>query len=255
MDTLETIEYRGYEINVHYDHHAENPMTDSEWEPTVIYRPYQPRREGLTEYGEADYSLELTREQIRDNIGNLKMLFDVDRLIALRPLHYDFLHYSATDAINSLLHKHSEKGAAEFCEVLALCGYPCDYSSLRDGDAIAVLTPRFFEITGCENEYDANNKNLAGALRLFTSWAEGHVYGYTTTGPDDGVEGLGPDCWGFYGYGHEDSGLLEHAKSDIDYCIKEQIEENERAQQEATARLTENMRAGFALFPKIPQLV
>ena len=252
MQPLEAIEHRGYTINVYPDFNAPNPAEQWDCAPTIIFRPHSHHGEGLTTYGADDYSLELTREQIRENIDNIKMLFEVDRLLALRPYHYDFFGDSATVAINSLLLEHSELGAAELCEVLVLCGYPCDYSSLRDGDAIAVLTPHFFQATGCKNEFETNKRNLESALHLFTSWAEGSVYGFEVVREDE--DEAVDSCWGFYGYDHQKSGLLDAAKSSVDDIIEERAEARIQAAKEEKRQRAREMRDGFALFPNIAEL-
>ena len=252
MQPLEAIEHRGYTINVYPDFDAPNPAEEWDCDPTIIFRPDMSRHEGLTTYGAGDYSLELTREQIRENIDNIKMLFEVDRLVALRSLRYDFFGDSATDAINSLLQEYSEQGATELCEVLALCGYPCDYSSLRDGDAIAVLTPHFFQVTGCRDEFETNKQNLESALHLFTSWAEGSVYGFEVVREDE--EEAIDSCWSFYGYDHQKSGLLDAAKSSVDDIIEERAEARIQAAKEEKRQRAREMRDGFALFPNIAEL-
>ena len=60
-----------------------------------------------------------------------------------------------------------------------------------------------------------------GELETYSQYLKGEVYGYNTYDKD------GEDidsCWGYYGYDHEESGLLDNAKHYIDYHIKKQTE-------------------------------
>lgn len=61
---------------------------------------------------------------------------------------------------------------------------------------------------------------LKNEIETYDDYISGNVYGYTTD--DD-------SCWGFYGYNHEESGLLEYARNAID-CY---IAEKEKAEKEA----------------------
>jgi hypothetical protein len=47
------------------------------------------------------------------------------------------------------------------------------------------------------------------------------VYGVSSIEGPNGEKIEDASCWGFYGGDHEKSGLLEHARSAIDYRIEE----------------------------------
>lgn len=51
-------------------------------------------------------------------------------------------------------------------------------------------------------------------VKLYNDYLSGAVYGYN-------VESTGDSCWGFYGYNHEESGLLECARDAIDGDIEQ----------------------------------
>lgn len=54
---------------------------------------------------------------------------------------------------------------------------------------------------------------LKGELETYDAYIRGDVYGYKINNPfGEEIESL----WGFYGYDHEDSGLLDEARSNID---------------------------------------
>lgn len=57
---------------------------------------------------------------------------------------------------------------------------------------------------------------LKGEVELYDNYLTGSVYGYQVVGPDG--EEL-HSCWGYFGYDHEASGLLDEARSQVDYEI------------------------------------
>lgn len=78
---------------------------------------------------------------------------------------------------------------------------------------------------------EAETKDYTHALRIIKSEIEeydnyltGNVYGYQVYG-DGGIEEL-DTCWGFYG-DIERSGLMDEARSSIDYYIKRKQEQKE----------------------------
>lgn len=56
---------------------------------------------------------------------------------------------------------------------------------------------------------------LEGQIEVYSQYLEGEVYSYLV---DDGEVG---SCSGFFGYDNEKSGLMDHAREDIDCYIKE----------------------------------
>lgn len=72
-------------------------------------------------------------------------------------------------------------------------------------------------------------ESLRQSCALWSDWAWGDVYGYVLENEDgEPVEGpgggFGGSCWGFYGSNHEESGLIEDAKSAAIYLAKEAAE-------------------------------
>jgi hypothetical protein len=62
---------------------------------------------------------------------------------------------------------------------------------------------------------------LEGEVRIYDDYLTGSVYGYV-------IDEDGDSCWGFFGYEHEKTGLLEYARNAIDCQIKQ--EEREAAE-------------------------
>ena len=58
---------------------------------------------------------------------------------------------------------------------------------------------------------------LLGEVEVYDQYLTGDVYGFTNKNAE-GEEIH--SCWGFFGHDHEKSGLLESAKSEIDYYLE-----------------------------------
>jgi len=243
QDSIETIDGgNGYAINVHYDHDVANPFGDWDGMPTVVR--FASRRSGshIDTIGADDFITEPTREQIAANLDAVKQLLGVPSLMAAR--HYSpMAHYQPADFVDCVAEaceENSRDSADNFVTALNMCGFAADYISLRDSDVVAVLTPRFFEVSGCENNAESNTKQLRDALELYRQWADGECYYYTIK--DANGDTIEDSCGGFLGYDHETSGLLDAAREDI--ADHARIEKRRQAESAARA---------FAPFPNLAQ--
>ena len=70
-------------------------------------------------------------------------------------------------------------------------------------------------------------KIARGILETWNDYLQGNVYRYVCVDPQTG-ETIG-SCSGFYGYNHEESGLLDNAREEIDVYLKDGREEGVRA--------------------------
>lgn len=63
---------------------------------------------------------------------------------------------------------------------------------------------------------------MMAEVKTYDQYLTGEVYGYMIE-PTDRNKSIECDdsCWGFYGYDHEKSGLMEYSKNAIDCCISE----------------------------------
>jgi hypothetical protein len=66
-------------------------------------------------------------------------------------------------------------------------------------------------------------ERLMGELDTYENYVNGSVYGFEIRKEGDEYWDV-DSCWGFFGYDKEKNGLLEHAKSSIDYTIKHEKE-------------------------------
>lgn len=62
---------------------------------------------------------------------------------------------------------------------------------------------------------------LRGEVETYSQYLEGSVYGYVIEPKDNNQIACDDSCWGFYGYDWDNNGLLENAKPSIDYAIRE----------------------------------
>jgi hypothetical protein len=255
----ETIEDKGYKIQIAQDEGAENPFEAWDCEPP-LFTFYGGRHGSAKAYNEAPenwrdilYTLpdktwergermNFIREFIAPNPSRSFLRDIVERI--------DYLGNIFEVAIEIL---NDEKGAkpegwGAACEwfelaenLLKYAGIPCLYEQSNghsQGDStlcLVVLTPEWYEKTGAPKENA--EKDCKSAIELYSAWAWGDVYGVSeiiAPGPldEDGDETEGEEiedasCWGFYGSNHEKSGLMEHARDSIECHIKKQAEEAE----------------------------
>lgn len=228
MDILETIEYKGHDINIYYDELAENPFTAFDGEPDLI--AYFDR--GSTVHGDIspDYLPALTREQIKANIKTILELTECKSLLDLISEYayngHDYIN--TADAVNDSLQEcYSQQYESDklsfLSEVLTMAGIVnlkttvTGYAQGQWADLLIVASDSFKQRTGATID---KPEQLQSSADLYQSWAFGDCYGYQ-------VESIDESCWGFYGSDHEKSGLLEYAKNAIDCEIERQRKQHQ----------------------------
>ena len=78
---------------------------------------------------------------------------------------------------------------------------------------------------------------LESEVCIYDDYLTGNVYGFKVLAPNEEDEFNELDsCWGYYGYDHEKSGLMEQAKSFVDYHVEEQ----RKAKQHRVKELVKN---------------
>ena len=255
----ETLEHKGYKIEVRQDECAENPWELWDCEPPLI--TVKGYRGGTNFYGGAPENwcelVELLPASCFER-GNRVSLFkdllaDKMSIRELASKHFCFEDLKAA-FVESLSDEYgpSPQGwsqAREWMEAAAtlLChggivSHETQSNGYSQGDSTLLLliaTPEWLEKTGVAPEHVKTS--LAASAELFGAWAWGDVYGVSAirapgTLDEDGDESEGQKiedgaCWGFYGRDHEKSGLIDHAKGEIDYHLEQtaQIALNEPA--------------------------
>ena len=198
METIDTIEYKGYTINIHPDDHPLNPRED--WEPLGTMICWH-RRYNLGDENPFDSSDEFF-EFIKDNPG-----------IVVLPLYlYDHsgISMSTGSFVGRAHHAEWDSGQVGFI-----------YATRED-------MQKWFGwkyITKARRE--AVEKYLDGEVESYDQYLRGEVYGYTIEDPTG--DELDESCWGFFGDPH--GYMFDDCKNIIDYDIQSRINEEKKNRQ------------------------
>lgn len=184
MDSIKTVEYKGYKIDVYYDEDAESPRT---W----------------------------------DNLG--KMLCLHGRYDLGDKHEHTSKSFSGWDAMRAYIEKVYRAAVIYPLYIydhggLRIGTHPwgCPYDSGQVGYIYATRKSILKEYGGkylTKRKRAMAEKELRREVITYDDYLSGKVYGYEiTTGNGETVDG----CWGYYG-DYDSSGLLKDAKERIDY--------------------------------------
>ena len=190
MDVLETIEYRGYSIEIIPDDIGENPIIENDGNVEFCCWHSRYTLGNSDRFGDQSGSVEECQEYAKSTNSILYPLF---------------------------MYEHSGIALSLGRE------YPfnCPWDS---GQLGFVLIDRkwlkeFFGKSYFTKPIREKMRECAESnVELYNDYLSGSVYGYQVK--DREGEDI-DSCWGFYGYEHEKSGLLEYAKNAIDCTIEE----------------------------------
>ena len=251
----DTIEIDGYKVVIAQDEVPENPFENRDCEPPLV--TYYGGRHGYAKsyQGAPETMREILHMLPADTWDSGKRVeffkkFMADKFV-LKDVAWEIRRQGNTfEAMSDLLSaEYGEKpdgwrSALEWFKLaeslLNYAGIPCQYEQsdgYSQGDStlcLVVLTPEWFEKSGASPEH--SDEICKSAINLCSAWAWGDVYGGSeiiAPGPldEDGYETDGEEvedssCWGFYGSDHEQSGLLEHARSMIEWHKEKQAKES-----------------------------
>ena len=217
------LEYKGYKIQVEYDHNPINPFED--WDglmPCIVsYDGYYRYYQGADEF---ENSLpELTKEQIIENLPEILRIFNCsNKFELLRNLDVS-LYSDAVECINeNLKHYHYySDGSLKFISKILTMAEIDNHIETLDNYTVAlfIATDSFLEQVNLEI-YDFE-KELTSAVRLLDDYNSNNVFGYTILSDEEDFF----SCWGFYGDDFEENGLFDYALPEIDYLIKQREKE------------------------------
>ena len=200
---METIEYKGHRIEIQQDEYADSPRV---WDNL------------------STFAFQLSGYELPNDID-----IDYDDFV---DLHYN--HRIVTSAIEEA-EKYIRKNF-DVLEIFRVSAYIHGGISLSIGSPTCQWDSGYigfmfiekdkvrenFRIKRITKEFKEKSIEIAKSeLETYSQYLNGEVYGYNTYDKD------GEDidsCWGYYGYDHEESGLLDMAKDNIDYHIKKQTE-------------------------------
>lgn len=181
---METINYKNYKIQIEYDENAANPRT--EWDNLGTMVCFH-NRYNLGDKN--DFSLEEFKEFIKKEEKNI---------IALPLYLYD--HSGITISSKPFSCKW-DSGQVGYIYITK--------EKVRKEYNWKVITKK---------RREQIIKYLEGEIETYDDFLTGAVYGFQIV--DKNGEEI-DSCYGFYGYDHKKSGLLEHAENSIDCHIKE----------------------------------
>lgn len=202
---METENYKGFEIEIRNEDYSLNPRTD--WDNGSImvckHRSYT--------LGDEKHGVDLDG---CDNWADVKQaIIDQKNPIVILPLY---------------LYDHSGI-------TMNTTGFSCNWDSGKVG--FIFIDEEKAEMIGWTKEYvktltEGDDEKYKGKTReeiltdfmisdveVYDNYITGQVYRFEVEGCDDA------DCGGFFGYDHEKSGLLDHARSSIDAEINWRVKQ------------------------------
>jgi hypothetical protein len=261
MNAIESIEYRGFNINIYHDDDPISPIDDWDMAGTMVcwHNRYtlgheQPKCESDEWFQqlaiEADPTLEDRIDYWENGIGWRKLSIK----------YSNFNDNKAFDACEERVKALIEKTIRKYYVILPL--YLYDHSGITistgpfscpwDSGQIGYI---YISIENILKEFNRKKMSkklrqkainlLRGEVNAYDDYLTGNVYGYTIE-PTDKNKSIECDdsCWGFYG-DYENSGLLESAKGSIDYAI-EKYKENCKAEHERRKQVNQFMQSSWA---------
>ena len=229
MEPAETIEYRGHEIEIFYDEMAESPR---DWDPmgTMIckssryslgdidksdsyHRMGRSVREDMANYFYNEHCAEIKKvypgiERHEDECGDLTE-YGID-------LIWKWIN---SDVIMLNLYLYDHGGIT-----MNTGGYSCRWDSGQCGFIYVTknqLRKHMVRKKVDKKLMERAREILNGEVETYDTFIRGDVFCYTVSGPycTDG-------CGGWYGWDHEESGLLMEARASIDYAILWSVKEH-----------------------------
>lgn len=215
---IETINYKGYSINIENDDYPQNPF--EEWN---CCSPLMTTNKDYSNGAILSYLRDfLTYNQVKHNQAKLLDLIGLDSEQFKKDYPLD--EYDRTEMLkDELLYNWLDEGMDNleaFCIAFNIKHYKSTsrgYSQSDWSDCFLCWTTEFGKVSGVT--YKALKiKSLESDFETFGHWAWGDVYVYSIDSKD---EELIDSCAGFFGDDHEKSGLLEYAQNFIDCDIKQ----------------------------------
>lgn len=254
---VETIEYRGFDINIYQDDMAESPR---EWDnigrmlckhrdyglgdPIEVTGKGRDRRERypkdadeITELMLAAAVGESKAAQIRQaweyGSGRSKKFKDfvsaglyicAKKLPVILPLYlldHSGLWMKAGSNMDLSCSRHNAFGVDPGSWDTSMVGFIfCTWEDVKR------------EYGKGKKAWEKAEKRLRGEVETYSQYLSGEVYGYRIEPKEGNKIACGDSCWGFYGGEWKENGLLEAAENTIDCAIQEYRQEVVKAWKE-----------------------
>jgi hypothetical protein len=238
-NAVETIDYKGFEIEIHLDSDYSNPFEDWDCEYPLMCT----FDSGIQDYSKGTIDTYLCSYLSSNQIT--RHMNKVLEMINWTKEDFDFSYplgeWSKSERQDQLSDLLSEwicerlENRASFCSSFGIKHYygsSCGYSQGDYSKVFICWTPEFGKVTGHEYK-DVTEESLKSTKELFDAWAWGDVYGYNV----DGLHGVLGSCWGYYGNDHNKSGLLEAAKDEIDCHLNWAKEQELKAEKKRQGKI------------------
>jgi hypothetical protein len=265
----EAIEYRGFNINIHQDQDpAINPIDDFDmfgtmacWHSRYTLGHKQPDcepKEFLQRLAiEADPYIENRIEYWENGIGWRRLSIKYPSF-PIDPSKLDLAVNECEQRIDSII----EKAINQYYIMLPLYLYDhsgitistgafnCPWDSGQIGYIYVTKEAIKKEFTYQKVTKKARQKAIdimQLEVKTYDQYLTGSVYGYVIE-PTDKNKSIECDdsCWGFFGYDHEKSGLMEMAKNSIDCAIK-QYKKDCKAEHKKRRQMNQFMQTSWAI--------
>jgi len=220
---VETVKYKGFDINIVEDDSGVNPFDDDYEFPFIMCNFMQNGRDNWSSHGKGDMDSEppvLTCQEILDNkdvICNIIARSGYDGIDFNADMWDDdinnsilecFKYGNATVEDLTDLHNCKEDRTAVFHTSRGHC--QGDYA-----EVIIIITNEWLKAySGADISKDDHGQYteevVNNTVMHFDAWAWGDVYGYI-------IEEIEDNSYGYYGSNHENSDLIPSAKESIDY--------------------------------------
>lgn len=217
-EIMETIMYRGHEIEITQFENAENPFKNWDGEPGIIVETFRNRNENHLSEGEQEIRSEISDiilaaiTQAPDN-GKEAIKTKIEEITG-----YEQWEEYTEDFISEAVKDSDIETLSNLCDYFKITYFSGISKGYSQGDWAAVFlyyTKEKIEEIGIQAEHI--QQALESSFKLFGYWMWGDVYEYY-------IPSVG-SCLGYYGSNHEESGLLEQAESAIDYYEEKKLKD------------------------------
>lgn len=243
---IETIKYRGHDINVFYDSDPQNPRTDYDHVGVMFCK------HGRYDLGDKDaedpieevevYDLggyEVTGDRLGEIMESMGALCDTLQLEGkfIGDAEYDKAEGAYHEIENDIRCQNCARVEHRLRPDIALClpiglydhgGITVYHGTTGRGDSAGwdsgQIGWHYVTKDKVDEEWngdlDAARRYLEGEMQEYDDFVTGQVYGYV-------IDEDGDSCWDFFGYDHEKSGLLEGARDAIDWLVRAEDREKD----------------------------